>query len=100
MPPKAQKVDHNVRPLIHSGSNLSNKQPSSRSRLNIETVQSECVIETDYDKEMTPIGKPKRRASINQTPTSRFSMDGPGKIFERTSTPQKSGSVKFSQGVL
>ena len=55
----------------------------------METVQSECVIETDYDKEATPLGKPRRRASINQTPDSRFSYSGPGKIFERNMTPSK-----------
>ena len=65
LPPKAQKVDHNVRPLVHSGSNVSKQLSSRHSRLNIETVQSECVVETDYDKEMTPMGKPRRRASIN-----------------------------------
>ena len=51
------------------------------------------MIETDYDREITPLGKPRRRASINQTPDSRFSYSGPGKIFERNMTPSKNGSL-------
>ena len=50
------------------------------------------MIETDYDRELTPLGKPRRRASINQTPDSRFSYSGPGKIFERNMTPSKNES--------
>ena len=62
---------------------------SQRKSINVETVQSDCVIETDYDREATPLGKPKRRASINQTPDSRFTYSGPGKIFERNITPSR-----------
>ena len=51
------------------------------------------MIETDYDRELTPLGKPRRRASINQTPDSRFSYSGPGKIFERNMTPSKNESL-------
>jgi len=61
--------------------------------MNIETVQSECVIETDYD--VTPAGRPRRKASINKTPTSRFSDIGPGAIFtgKKSSTPVKRGGT-------
>lgn len=61
--------------------------------MNIETVQSECVIETDYD--VAPAGRPRRKASINKTPTSRFSDIGPGAIFsgKKSSTPVKRGGT-------
>ena len=44
----------------------------SRRELNIETVQSGCVTQSEYDLEMIPHGKQRRKSSINKTPNSKF----------------------------